>query len=557
MRRSIFIVTFAFMALVALPVHAQNSKGKFLKAPNAIPNQYIVVFKDAAVGSSDITPLARSLARAHGGVPDHIYNHALKGFSVRIPESAARALSNNPRVAFVEEDSVVFATGLQFDAPWGLSRIDQRSSVDPYYFSNSSPTGAGVGVNVYIIDTGIRTTHQQFGGRASVAFDVFGSNGQDCHNHGTAVAGLVGGSTFGVAKGVNLYSVRVLDCNASGTTSGIIAGINWVTANHVSPAVANMSIGCEGANPCIIQSMDTAVSNAVAAGVTFTVGAGNSNIDAGNVSPARASGVITVGATDSSDNRWSSSNFGSTVEVFAPGVLVNTAVASSDTGADFFTGTSFAAPHAAGFAAIYLGVFPSASPATVSSALINSATFNAVINPGTGSPNRLLFTFFPATNPIDDSAQFVRHHYLDFLLREPDQSGWDHWTGEITQCANPANRLSGETEAQCIDRKRIDVARAFFYAPEFLQQSRAANLPNPFPPPDFNSQEFVRQCYLIYLGRQPDQGGLDWWTSELNNDLANGVGYNHIIRAFIVSLEYRSRFGEPCGGFSDMSSDCR
>lgn len=554
MRRiSIFTVTFAFVALVALPVQAQNSKGKFLRAPNRIPNQYIVVLKDAAVGSNDITPLARNLARAHGGVPDHIYNHALKGFSVRIPESAARALSNNPHVAYVEEDSVVFATGLQFDAPWGLSRIDQRSSVDPYYFYNSSPTGAGTGVNVYIIDTGIRTTHQEFGGRASVAVDILGSNGQDCNNHGTAVAGIVGGATFGVAKGVNLYAVRVLDCNASGLLSNVISGIDWVKNNHISPAVANMSIECSGS----CTSFDTAVSNTVASGVTFTVGAGNNNVNAGNVSPARVSSAITVGATDSSDNRWASSNFGSVLDVFAPGVLVPAPTINSNTSSDFFTGTSFAAPHAAGFAAIYLGVFPSASPATVSSALISSATFNAVINPGTGSPNRLLFTFFPATNPIDDSAQFVRHHYLDFLLREPDQSGWDHWTGEITQCANPANRLVGETEAQCIDRKRIDVARAFFYAPEFLQQSRAANLPNPFPPPDFNSQEFVRQCYLIYLGRQPDQGGLDWWTSELNNDLANGVGYNHIIRAFIVSLEYRSRFGEPCGGFSDMSSDCR
>ena len=146
MRRiSISIVTFVFTVLMALPAHAQNAKGKFLQGPNAIPNQYIVVFKDDVAGSSDITPLAHSLARAHGGVPDHIYNHALKGFSIRIPESAARALSNNPRVAYVEEDSVVFANGLQFDAPWNLSRIDQRSSVDPYYFYNSSPTGAGRG----------------------------------------------------------------------------------------------------------------------------------------------------------------------------------------------------------------------------------------------------------------------------------------------------------------------------------------------------------------------------------------------------------------------------
>ena len=317
MRRiSIIIVAFAFPALVALSVHAQNSRGKFLEAPNAIPNQYIVVFKDAAVGSSDITPLARSLARAHGGVPDHIYNHALKGFSIRLPESAARALSNNPRVAYVEEDSVVFASGLQFAAPWGLSRIDQRSGVDPYYFYNSSPTGAGAGVNVYVIDTGIRTTHQEFGGRASVAFDALNSNGQDCHNHGTAVAGIIGGSTFGVAKQANLYAVRVLDCNSSGFLSDVIEGIDWVTGNHLSPAVANMSIQCTGS----CQSMDTAVSNAVASGVTFTVGAGNSNVDASNISPARVSAAITVGATDNSDTRWSSSNFGSVLDVFAPGV---------------------------------------------------------------------------------------------------------------------------------------------------------------------------------------------------------------------------------------------
>jgi len=538
---------------MALPVHAQNSKGKFLQGPNAIPNQYIVVFKDDVVGSSDITPLAQSLARTHGGVPDHIYNYALKGFSIRIPESAARALSNNPRVAYVEADSFVVATGLEFNAPWNISRIDQRSGADPYYFYNSSPTGAGAGVNVYIIDTGIRTTHQEFGGRASVAVDFLGGNGQDCNNHGTAIAGIVGGANFGVAKAANLKAVRVLDCNASGLLSTVIAGIDWVRNNHVSPAVANLSIECNG--NCV--TFDNAVANAIASGVTFTVGAGNAGIDASNNSPAHVSSAITVGATDTSDNRWSFSNFGSVLDVFAPGVLVPAPTINDDTSSDFFSGTSFAAPHAAGFAALYLGVFPTASPATVSSALINSATFNAVINPGTGSPNRLLFTFFPATNPIDDSAQFVRHHYLDFLLREPDQSGWDHWTGEITQCANPANRLPNETENQCIDRKRIDVARAFFYAPEFLQQARAANLPNPNPPPDFNSQEFVRQCYLIYLGRQPDQGGLDWWTSELNNDLANGVGYNHILRAFLVSLEYRSRFGEPCGGFSDMSSDCR
>ena len=435
--RRISVVAFAFTLLMALSVHAQNSKGKFLQGPNAIPNQYIVVFKDV-VGSNDITPLAQSLARAHGGVPDHIYNHALKGFSIRLSKSAARALSNNPRVAYVQEDSYVTATGLQFSAPWNLSRIDQRSGTDPYYFYNSSPTGGGAGVNVYIIDSGIRTSHQEFGGRASVAIDVLGNNGgQDCNNHGTAIAGIVGGATFGVAKQANLYSVRVLDCNASGLLSTVITGIDWVRNNHISPAVANLSIQCN--SNCA--AFDNAVSNLVASGVTVTVGAGNAGVDASTNSPAHVSSAITVGATDESDNRLVeatfASNFGSVVDVFAPGRLLQAPTINSDTSSDFFSGTSFAAPQAAGFAAIYLGVFPTASPATVSAALVNSATLNVVNNAGTGSPNRLLFTFFPATNPIDDSAQFVRHHYLDFLLREPDQSGWDHWTGEITQCANP------------------------------------------------------------------------------------------------------------------------
>jgi hypothetical protein len=559
MRRiSIIIVAFGFpvlVALAALPAYAQGPEGKFRRVAKAITNQYIVVFNDNAVGGAAAAPLARSLARAHGTVPQHIYKYALKGFSVSLPEPAARALSNDPRVAYVEEDGVASAVGLQFNAPWGISRIDQRNLADQYYFYNSSPTGAGTGVNVYVIDTGIRTTHQEFGGRAVAVFDVFGGNGQDCHNHGTHVAGIVGGSTYGVAKRVNLYAVRVLNCFGGGTWSGVIAGVDWVTGNHVSPAVANMSIGCDGG--CTVESVDQAVRNSIASGVTYTIAAGNDNIDANLNTPARVSEAITVGSIDNTDTRAYDSNYGSVLDVFAPGVLIPSSIASSDTAVDYFSGTSMAAPHAAGFAAIYLGLFPAASPATVSQALVNSSTFNTVGDPGFGSPNRVLYTFFAAANPIDDSSQFVRQQYLDFLLREPDQSGWDFWTGQITQCANPANRLPGETEAQCVDRKRIDVARAFWYATEFLQQPRAANLPNPNPPPDFNSQEFVRQCYLIYLQREPDQGGLDFWTGVLNQDLANGLGYNHIIRAFLVSLEYRSRFGQPCGGYSDMGPECR
>jgi subtilisin family serine protease len=244
-------------------------------------------------------------------------------------------------------------------------------------------------VRAYIIDTGIRTTHTQFGGRASAVFDAFGGNGQDCNGHGTHVAGTVGGSTYGVAKSALLRAVRVLNCSGSGSTSGVISGVDWVTANHISPAVANMSLG-GGAS----SALDTAVNNSINSGVTYSIAAGNSNTDACTQSPARVAAAITVGSTTSSDARSSFSNIGTCVDIFAPGSSITSAWSTSDTATNTISGTSMATPHVTGATALYLQSHPGSSPATIRNALVNNSTTGHITNVGAGSPNRLLYTLF-------------------------------------------------------------------------------------------------------------------------------------------------------------------
>jgi subtilisin family serine protease len=241
-------------------------------------------------------------------------------------------------------------------------------------------------VNVYIIDTGIRLTHNQFGGRAFAGFDALGGNSTDCHGHGTHVAGTVGGSTYGVAKAVRLFAVRVLSCSGSGSTSGVIAGVDWVTANHLDPAVANMSLGGGVSN-----ALDTAVNNSINAGVTYAIAAGNSNTNAANSSPARVAAAITVGSTTRTDARSSFSNFGSVVDVFAPGSAILSAWYTSNTATATLSGTSMAAPHVAGVAARILQSNPGASPATVRNEIVNTATAGVLSGIPTGTANRLLF----------------------------------------------------------------------------------------------------------------------------------------------------------------------
>jgi subtilisin family serine protease len=366
-------------------------KDKLRKVSNKVENSYIVVLDDDVVGEKglfSIAPyIASELATTHGGKLKHVYQNALNGFAVDMTEAQAEALSNDFRVKLVEEDGVVTADATQSNPPWGLDRIDQRNRpLNAIYTFNWT----GAGVRAYVIDTGIRTSHTQFGGRASNVFDAFGGSGADCNGHGTHVAGTIGGSTYGVAKSSMPRGVRVLDCNGSGSNSGVIAGVDWVRLNHIAPAVANMSLG-GGAST----ALDTAVNNLHNANVTIAVAAGNNNgANACNSSPARAANAITVGSTTTTDARSSFSNIGTCLDLFAPGSGILSAWFSSNTATATLSGTSMASPHVAGVAALYKQANPSASSTTIRNAIVNNATTNVVTNAGTGSPNRLLYSLF-------------------------------------------------------------------------------------------------------------------------------------------------------------------
>jgi subtilisin family serine protease len=388
---------FAFLVLAGLcatvlftsPVRSQK-KDKIRKSSHKIENNYIVVLDNAVVGEQgrfSIAPyVADELALTHKGQLKHVYQNAINGFAIQMSPEDAERLSEDFRVAYVEEDGVVTTDATQSNPPWGLDRIDQRSRpLSGTYTFNFT----GAGVFAYVIDTGILTAHTQFGGRAANVFDAFGGNGQDCNGHGTHVSGTIGGSTYGVAKSVNLRGVRVLNCSGSGSTSGVIAGVDFVRTNHSNPAVANMSLG-GGAS----SALDTAVNNLSNSGVAIAVAAGNSNTDACTSSPARAANAITVGATTTTDARASFSNFGTCLDIFAPGSGILSAYATSTTATATLSGTSMASPHVAGVAALYKQANPSASSTTVRNAIVNGATTNVVTSAGTGSPNRLLYSLF-------------------------------------------------------------------------------------------------------------------------------------------------------------------
>lgn len=393
MKKIVFLIVAALFfggLFFNAPVSSQGHKERVRKNPRKINNNYVVVLDDSVVGErgdySIAGYMADDMARIYRGKVKHIYKHAINGFSVEMSEADAEAMSQDYRVLFVEEDGVMTADATQTNPPWGLDRIDQRNlPLNATY--NYNWTGAGV--RVYVIDTGIRTSHTQFGGRASNVFDAFGGNGSDCHGHGTHVSGTVGGSTYGVAKSALLRGVRVLDCSGNGPTSGVIAGVDWVRQNFIAPAVANMSLGGG-----VSTALDTAVNNLSNAGVAIAVAAGNSNANACNSSPARAVNAITTGSTTTTDARSSFSNFGTCLDIFAPGSGILSAWYTSNTATATLSGTSMASPHVAGVAALYKQANPSASATTIRNAIVNNATTNVVTNAGTGSPNRLLYSLF-------------------------------------------------------------------------------------------------------------------------------------------------------------------
>jgi subtilisin family serine protease len=355
-----------------------------------IPGSFLVVFQP---GVADPPGLAKQLVSKHGGTVRFAYRAALKGFAADLPDQAVEALKHNPNVAYVEPDQVVQVSGTEPapPAPWGLDRVDQRSLP---LSTNYSWGTTGAGVTVYGIDTGILSTHVEFSGRLLPGADfVKGKwSTEDCNGHGTHTAGTFGGMMYGVAKGVRIVPVRVLDCYGNGTWSGVIAGVDWVTANHVSPAVANMSLGGGYS-----QAVNDAVEASIRSGVTYTVAAGNSSWDACNISPASAPDAITLGASDSLDQQAVFSNYGRCLSLYGPGVRIKSAFIGSDTASRYGSGTSMAAPHAAGAAALYLETHPAAAPAEVQAALVTAATQGQITKIGTGSPNLLLFTGDPTT----------------------------------------------------------------------------------------------------------------------------------------------------------------
>ncbi|WP_436492366.1 S8 family peptidase [Actinokineospora sp. HUAS TT18] len=354
---------------------------------NVVKDSYIVVFKDGA-------QTADALARQYGGTVKHRYSAALHGYAATMTEAQAKKVAADPAVAYVEADQVMKLEADQLNPPsWGLDRVDQRDLPlnQKYTYATTASN-----VTAYIIDTGINLTHNDFGGRATSGRDTVDNDNDatDCQGHGTHVAGTVGGGAYGLAKGVKLKAVRVLNCSGSGTNAGVIAGIDWVTANHVKPAVANMSLG-GGAST----TLDDAVRRSIAAGVTYAVASGNSNANACNYSPARVAEALSVNASDSADARASFSNYGTCTDLFAPGVGITSAWIGGNAATNTISGTSMASPHVAGAAALYLAANPTASPATVNAAIVNAATPNKITNPGTGSANRLLYTGDGTTPP--------------------------------------------------------------------------------------------------------------------------------------------------------------
>jgi serine protease len=357
---SLNVLAAAMLLAMAPALTAEAADFRFADKP--IDGQYIVVLKSDAASLANeqssrpqVATVANEMARTHRADLVRSYDQALRGFVVKASDNALARLLADPRVEYVEEDGIVEAWATQSGATWGIDRTDQRNL--PLSGTYTYDTTAS-SVHAYIIDTGILASHSDFGGRVSGGYTAIsdGNGTSDCNGHGTHVAGTVGGATWGIAKAVKLHPVRVLSCSGSGSNSGVIAGVDWVTSNHVKPAVANMSLG-GGAS----SALDTAVSNSINAGVTYAVAAGNDNANACNYSPARVGAALTAASSTSSDARSSFSNYGSCIDLFAPGSSIKSAWYTSTSATNTISGTSMASPHIAGVAALYLAVNPTSS----------------------------------------------------------------------------------------------------------------------------------------------------------------------------------------------------
>ncbi|MGX7826435.1 S8 family peptidase [Actinokineospora sp. 24-640] len=377
----------ALASISGVPPVAGAAEGTILGAgaPNAVPGSYIVVLKGSP-STAAVDSTAQSLAGRHRGAVTHTYRSALRGFAIEMTEEQARLLAADPQVSHVEQDSVVELADQVYPPSWGLDRVDQ---VDQRLNGRYGYDATASNVTAYILDTGIRITHADFGGRARYGRDTVNDDNvaDDCNGHGTNVAGTVGGSQYGVAKGVRLVAVKVLPCTGTGKNSDVIQGVDWVTANHVKPAVANMSLSSPDS-----EAMDAAVRGSINAGVTYVVAAGNYGGTSCNRSPARVEQALTVGASTITDHRADFSNHGRCMDLFAPGLDIVTAGHQSDVAEKTTSGTSLAAPHVAGAAALLLSKHPNGIPAWVAANIIEDAARDRIVNPGTNSPNLLLNT---------------------------------------------------------------------------------------------------------------------------------------------------------------------
>ncbi len=388
-RSAILLVGLIASSLWSVSGGAQERPDRFLQRVDGIPERYVVTLDDDVAGprglSSRSPALARTLAARYGGTVEAVYQHAVNGFAITIPAKQAQALSRDPSVVLVEQDVLGSIATDQFNPPsWGLERIHQLRPPLQHVYTYFS---TGVGSHAYVIDTGIRPTHVDFGGRASIAADfVFdGQNGHDCNGHGTHVAGTIGGTQYGVAKGVTIHALRALDCGGFGFGSQALSAVDWIAANRILPAVVNMSV-----NYPVFTSLDNAIRTSIANGIHYVIAAGNAGISGPNTSPQRVTEALIVGATHVSDSRASFSNFGPTLDLFAPGEDIPSLWWTSDTATAVLSGTSMAAPHVAGAVALYLESNPNAGSALVTTLIGIHSIQGVLANVGAGSPNRML-----------------------------------------------------------------------------------------------------------------------------------------------------------------------
>lgn len=383
-------ISAATLGLYLAPEKHSAKTDKFRRSDRPVAGSYIVMLDDAhpgAVGRTVSERVRELAADFHGSVKTE-YTAAIPGFSAEMSEPEAIRLSADPRVKLVEEDAWVETSGVQTGATWGISRVDQRQGTipsDTEYEYNAT----GAGVTIYVVDTGIWVDNPDFAGRAVHGYDAYRDTQRmtECNGHGTHVAGIAGSSTYGIAKNSNIVSVKVFPCTGLATVSDVISGIDWVSRNAVRPAVANMSFTTGRSS-----TVDNAVAQLINSGVTVTVAAGNEGLDACNYSPASATSALTVGSTYYTDARPSATNYGRCLDLFAPGVAITSTWNKPDMAANTISGTSMAAPHVAGVAALYLEQYPQASPAQVEAAILSNATPDIVANAGNGSPNLLLYS---------------------------------------------------------------------------------------------------------------------------------------------------------------------